>query len=181
MPGAAPPQATPERSEGARLAELSPALLSMVSSAGVMLFANAAWERLLGWEPAELVGYESRELLHQDEREELSAKFAVARAEPGTELFFVGRTAAKDGSWRWVDWRIRFEDDRWYCAGQLASESGRARSERMASEAQLLDAQRVAGVGASSTTSARKRSAGRTRCTGSSASSPAKWSPPGSS
>jgi PAS domain S-box-containing protein len=135
------------RSESERLAELSPALLAVVDSDGTMLFANGAWERLLGWDIEELVQQPAGDLLHEQEREELAAKFAVARAQPGTELFFVGRTAARDGSWRWIDWRIRFDSDRWYCAGQLASESGRARSQRLESESQLTAAQRAAGVG----------------------------------
>ena len=145
--GAPSPASGPDRSEGERLAELAPALLAIVDADGGLLFANAAWERTLGWDPAELMQRRANELLHEQEQQELAAKFAVARAQPGTELFFVGRTAASDGTWRWIDWRIRFESDRWYCAGQLASESGRARSERLASEDQLSAAQRAAGVG----------------------------------
>jgi PAS domain S-box-containing protein len=145
--GAPSPGSGNDRSDGERLADLAPALLAIVDIDGVMRFANGAWERLLGWDAAELTEKQTRDLLHDQEREELAAKFAVARAQPGTELFFVGRTAAKDGTWRWIDWRIRFEDDRWYCTGQLASESGRARSERLKTEGQLSDAQRVAGVG----------------------------------
>lgn len=145
--GVQSPGSGPDRSEGERLADLAPALLAIVNADGAMLFANGAWERLLGWDPPELMQHRTEDLLHAQEREELAAKFAVARAQPGTELFFVGRTAAKDGTWRWIDWRIRFDADRWYCAGQLASESGRARSERLETEGQLSDAQRVAGVG----------------------------------
>jgi PAS domain S-box-containing protein len=130
-----------------RLAEMAPALLATIDPDGTLLYASAAWERILGWDPAELRNGPAGDLLHEREREELVAKLAVARSQPGTELFFVGRTAARDGTWRWIDWRIRFDDERWYCAGQLASESGRARADRLASEHQLSDAQRVAGVG----------------------------------
>jgi PAS domain S-box-containing protein len=147
IPDASALPSAPERSEAELLAELAPALLSTLNVDGVVMFANGAWERLLGWDPAEVVGSTLSEFLHEQEHEELAAKFAVARAQPGTELFFLGRTATKDGPWLWIDWRIRFGDDRWTCAGQLAPESGRARSERLASENQLSDAQRVAGVG----------------------------------
>jgi PAS domain S-box-containing protein len=133
------------RPEGERLAELAAGLLATADGEGRLLYVNRAWERLLGWEARELTGRKAIHMAHPDDREAVTRILRDAEAEQdaGVEC----RIAARDGSWRWIDWRIRAEAGRWYLAGRDVSERRMLEEERVASEARLAQAQRVSGVG----------------------------------
>jgi PAS domain S-box-containing protein len=133
------------RPEGERLAELAASLLATTDADGRLLYVNAAWERLLGWDPHELIGRKAIHLAHPDDREALV--HALRATGNGDELCMECRVAARDGSWCWIDWRSRVEGGRWYCAGQDVTERRRLEDARTAGEARLVEAQRVSGVG----------------------------------
>ena len=69
---------------------------------GLIVWANPAWERLLGWTSADLDGRNYLELVHEDDHEGLLAAHAAlvggAKEWPATEL----RVRARDGSFHWM-------------------------------------------------------------------------------
>jgi PAS domain S-box-containing protein len=130
-----------------RLLALMPGLLVTAGLDGRVTFVSSASQRLLGWRPEDLVGQQAFEFVHEDDRSRVSACLAEAREHPGSELVVECRCPSSDGSWRWITWHIRFEDDQWYAAGHDTTH-GRVAQEQLArSEARLAEAQRVAGVG----------------------------------
>jgi PAS domain S-box-containing protein len=133
------------RPEGERLAELAASLLATADADGRLLFVNRAWERLLGWESRDLIGRKAIHMAHPDDRETVDR--TLAEAEEGQDAAVECRISARDGDWRWIDWRIRAEAGRWYLAGRDVSERRRFEEERAAGEARLAQAQRVSGVG----------------------------------
>ena len=146
---ASPPSASllaeaSDRSSAELLAELSPGLLAALDGEGRLLFANRSFRELLD------LGSESQEsmdmgFVHPDDREELSA--AIAGAGPGEELSHECRVRTRDLGWRWVDWRLRHEDGRWYAAGQDVTERHSALADFAESALQLAYAQQVVGIG----------------------------------
>ena len=77
-------------------------LICVFSTTGVILYASDAAERLLGYEPGELIGRNSQELYHPDEAAALAQ--AVVEAEQGTAAVRrVHRLRAADGSFVWLE------------------------------------------------------------------------------
>jgi PAS domain S-box-containing protein len=133
----------------ADLALVSPDLLCAVSPEGVFLAVNAAWERLLGWTPEELVGRPFAEFL-EDEFRVLTLAVWTRRVLRGEDVIdFENRFPCKDGSARWLSWSATLDADRGlvFCSGRDIS--GRVeRFVELAAEAKLLsEAERVAGIG----------------------------------
>jgi PAS domain S-box-containing protein len=133
------------RPEGERLAELAASLLATTDGDGRLLYVNRAWERLLGWDPREVIGKKAIHMAHPDERKAVAA--ALRKTEDGQEAAAECRVMARDGRWLWIDWRVRAEGGRWYLAGRDVSERRQLEEERAAGEARLAQAQRVSGVG----------------------------------
>ncbi|HEY8770666.1 MAG TPA: PAS domain S-box protein [Thermoleophilaceae bacterium] len=142
---ASPPSASVQRNGSDRssaelLAELSPGLLATLDGEGRVLFANSTWRDVVG--ASGTIGYE---LTHPDDRGRVEQ--AIAGASPGNESCLECRLKTRDGSWRWVDWRVRHSEGRWYVAGQDVTERHEVTANQVKSEAQLAHAQRVVGVG----------------------------------
>ncbi len=120
-----------------RLAELSPVLLLSTDASGRLAFVKGAWERLLGWEPDDLSGLLAADLVHPSDRAELRRALQHARGAreglSGVEL----RTATRDGRWRSISWQMRFDQGRWYGAGQDMGEKGRAARALAASQSRF--------------------------------------------
>jgi PAS domain S-box-containing protein len=133
------------RPEGERLAELAASLLATTDGDGRLLYVNRAWERLLGWDARELIGRKAVHMAHPDDRKDVLR--ALREAEEGDEAGVECRISARDGSWRWIDWRARAEAGRWSLAGQDVTDRRRLEKEHAAGEARLSQAQRVSGVG----------------------------------
>src|SRR5262245_25273286 len=141
------PVEDPEATEAARLADLSPVLLATADARGCLTFVNAAWERMLGWPADELTGRHWLSLAHPEERATLGVQLDHARATLQRPAEFEARVATRDGRWRWTQWTFRFEQDRWYGAGQDSTERRRAARELEDSQTRLAEAQRIAGLG----------------------------------
>jgi PAS domain S-box-containing protein len=141
------PRGTPVPSEAERLAELSSVLLASADADLRLVFLNGAWERVLGWLPEELAGSALIELVHDDERAHVAEAFAYARETGPAELDFDCRLATRDGRWRWLSWKVRFESGRWYGAGQDTTERRAQERELTAVRERLAEAQRIAGIG----------------------------------
>jgi PAS domain S-box-containing protein len=133
----------------AHLALVSPDLLCAVAPDGVFLAVNAAWERLLGWTPEELVGRPFPEFLEDEYRERTWAAWTGRVLRGETVIDFENRFPCKDGSARWISWSATLDEETSivYCSGRDISD----RVERfveLAHEAKLLaEAERVAGIG----------------------------------
>ncbi len=91
--------------------ELSGQLFCITDFTSAVIWSNAAFERVLGYDEGALVGVRLSDLLHPDEAGVLGSAFAsvMATGEVGlNEVRF--RTAA--GGWRWLEWTTRVDFDR---------------------------------------------------------------------
>ncbi len=85
--------------------ELSPSLICTVGFDGTLRLVNPAFEKTLGYEKDELCGVAYIDLVHPDDREDLAQIFDGLKSEPRTR----GRESRwlkKDGSFRWLSWRL---------------------------------------------------------------------------
>ncbi len=112
------------RSSGWRIS--APCCCCRPTAPVTLAFVKGAWERLLGWEPEDLTGLIASDLVHPADRPELRRALQHARGArqglSGVEL----RTATRDGRWRSISWQMRFDQGRWYGAGQDMGENSRA-------------------------------------------------------
>ncbi|MBN2886569.1 MAG: PAS domain S-box protein, partial [Chromatiaceae bacterium] len=86
-------------------------LLCIADIEGHFLRLNPEWEQVLGYPLDELIGKPFLEFVHPDDCESTLA--AVARLRAGEDLSsFENRYRCRDGRYRWIEWRARFEDAR---------------------------------------------------------------------
>jgi len=100
----------------AQLFEMTSDLLATISLDGHFTLLNPAWEDLLGWTREELLARPMHEFMHPDDVEQT---LALMRAgdDPHAQLEnFTNRYRHRDGSWRWLLWSARLDDDTWYAA-----------------------------------------------------------------
>jgi PAS domain S-box-containing protein len=85
-------QATMSRTvpAGAPLAALSHDVIAALDGGGRIAWANASWQRVLGWAPEELAGTALRDLLHPDDHE--AGRALVGAGEDGFETAVRVRT-----------------------------------------------------------------------------------------
>jgi diguanylate cyclase (GGDEF)-like protein/PAS domain S-box-containing protein len=84
-------------------AELSPSLFAIRRVGGMFLYVNAAWTRVLGWTPAELLRRPFIEFVHPDDRE--ATRTYVGGVGRGLEAApFSNRYLHIDGSARRLSW-----------------------------------------------------------------------------
>src|SRR5437588_6923889 len=104
--------------EAARFFERSADLLATLRSDGEFLVLNPAWERLLGWPPAELIGRSMLELVHpEDIKRTLDA--ISHSTDPDAEVSgFENRLRGGGGDYRWLQWNVRRVADRWYATAR---------------------------------------------------------------
>ena len=81
-------------------------LLCIADLRGKLLRVNLQWEYLLGYSTAELIGSNFMDLVHPDDvQDTLNAISTLEQQE--LVLNFENRYRAKDGSYRWLEWRSR--------------------------------------------------------------------------
>tara|TARA_R110002049_G_scaffold4601_5_gene31998 strand:- start:10009 stop:11973 length:1965 start_codon:yes stop_codon:yes gene_type:complete len=86
-----------------KLFELSDDIMLVFDNTPTVLWANSAWERVMGWKPEELIGKVPNVLVHPDDQSRDAEVFAsVSRGEVATGM--ERRMRAKDGSYRWYSW-----------------------------------------------------------------------------
>jgi PAS domain S-box-containing protein len=116
----------------ARLVDLSHDLMGALDAHGRLVWANPAWERILGWDPGELPGTPYVELLHPDDRERAQeAERAIqggASRWPEAEL----RVRTRDGGHRWILFSAVYDEGerRVYLSGKDVSARNEATAER---------------------------------------------------
>jgi PAS domain S-box-containing protein len=99
---------------------------------------NPAWERALGFRPDELVGRAYLDFVHPDDAD--STKSEASRLGQGEEvLHFLNRYRAKDGSWRWLEWKAAPDKESGlvYAAARDVTAERKARAELEAANREL--------------------------------------------
>jgi two-component system cell cycle sensor histidine kinase PleC len=138
MDGAPLPAETPVFSADCELLfDLSIDMLWAATTTGTLVRVNKAVTQFLG-RPAELlVGENFLSIVHEDDR----SAVAEAVAHPpmiAAPLVCEGRLRARDGSWRWIEWRCRARDGLVFAVGRDLTESERQRALADAEEDLLL-------------------------------------------
>jgi two-component system, cell cycle sensor histidine kinase and response regulator CckA len=82
------------------LIEHSSDIISILDADGTIRYESASIERVLGYDPEELVGRSAFELLHPEDLAQVTAVFVERLAHPGVAQTLEFRFRHKDGSWR---------------------------------------------------------------------------------
>ncbi|WP_437303154.1 PAS domain S-box protein [Sorangium sp. So ce388] len=93
-----------------KLFRVSVGLLVTLDAEGYFRHANPAWERTLGWSPAEMTAKPFIDFVHPDDREATLAE-ATALFQGSTTIRFDNRYACKDGSYKWLAWTAHMDAD----------------------------------------------------------------------
>jgi PAS domain S-box-containing protein len=99
-----------DAADGERLATLvgeSTDVVAVVGTDGRIEYVSPAAERILGYEPADLLGEPSLAYVHPDDRERAVERFRRLLDDPDGELSEDLRLRHADGSWVWVENRGR--------------------------------------------------------------------------
>jgi len=102
--------AAAEAQASARHFELAGDMLCTAGFDGYFKHLNGAWETCLGWTRQELMSRPFIDFVHPDDRERTEQEAAGAVA-GDYSVDFTNRYAAKDGSWRWIEWSTRVDPD----------------------------------------------------------------------
>ncbi len=122
--------------ESERFWELSTDLLCTAGFDGYFRHLNPAWERTLGWTPAELRSQPFLEFVHADDRDRTAAEAASLTSADYETITFVNRYRCKDGGYRTMLWgaRSRPEAGVIYATAKDITDSERAQEELRSSE-----------------------------------------------
>ena len=85
------------------MVEGSPDVVTVLDRAGVIRYENPSVERLLGYEPHDLVGRNALEFVHPDDAPNVTASLARAFDEGGPTAPVEFRFRHRDGSWRLLE------------------------------------------------------------------------------
>lgn len=88
-----------------RILEQSFDYVFIVGEAGDIKYISPSVERVMGYEPEELLGQNSFEYLHPDDRQQAFEALAEVMQKPDEEVTVEYRTKHADGSWRWIEVR----------------------------------------------------------------------------
>ena len=86
-----------------RFFDLSIDMLCVLDFSGRFVRLNAAWEKVLGYTPAELMSQPFMAFIHPDDRERTLRQNQTVRG-GGQARLFENRYVCKDGSFRWLLW-----------------------------------------------------------------------------
>jgi PAS domain S-box-containing protein len=78
-------------------------IITVVDAEGAIRYVSPAVERVLGYEPEEMVGESALDFVHPDDLEEAMGLFAEVSSEPGVQPPLEFRVPHKDGSWRFLE------------------------------------------------------------------------------
>lgn len=83
---------------------LSDDILGIWGSDGYFQQINSTWEKGLGWNDADLRSRSAIDFVYPDDME--LTYTAVARCTPGKKIEYENRFSHKDGSYRWLSWKL---------------------------------------------------------------------------
>lgn len=100
---------------------VTPDLLGILDDDGVLVDANPAWTKTLGWEFDEVLSRTFLSFLHADDVEKNLAAFRqIKKGRP--ILNFESRFQHKNGSYRWISWNVVPEGENYFCSGRDISD-----------------------------------------------------------
>ncbi len=113
--------------QSSRYFDLSRDLLCTSGFDGIFRQLNPAWSETLGWSEAELRSRPFVEFVHPDDRARTVLETA-GLASGHVTVDFVNRYEAKDGGWRWIDWRAsaNLDDELIYASARDVTERKKA-------------------------------------------------------
>lgn len=88
---------------------LSEDILGIWGSDGYIEQINSTWEKGLGWKDGDLRSRFAIDFVHPEDRE--VTRTALARCTPGQTVNYENRCYHKDGSYRWLSWRLLKDDN----------------------------------------------------------------------
>ncbi|WP_169051828.1 PAS domain S-box protein [Halorhabdus amylolytica] len=118
-----------------RLLEKSPDITTALDTDGTVTYVSAAVDRILGYSPEEVTGRRAEEYVHPDDRDAVAETIDGLAAERDGSRTVQIRVRRADGSWCWLESRMRSHPDD-VIEGILVT--SRPVSERKEREAQLL-------------------------------------------
>jgi diguanylate cyclase (GGDEF)-like protein/PAS domain S-box-containing protein len=92
-----------------RFFTMSSDLLGILDLEGRMVRLNPAWHDVLGWESEQLLSKPLLDLVHPDDRDTTAAQTEHLRTS-GTAVGFENRYRHRDGSYRWLLWAARVDE-----------------------------------------------------------------------
>lgn len=111
-----------------QLFELSIDMLSIVRANGTFKHVNPAWTATLGWSKEELVNSPYMHFVHPDDYAATAGE-AARLAQGASTIDFENRYRAKDGTYRWMNWRVTPSTDGqlYYCLTRDVTDDRRLR------------------------------------------------------
>lgn len=116
-----------------KMINLIPELLCITSMDGSFIYANSAFERILGYNSSEILELNLYELLHKDDSINASENAKLINENKMEYSIFEHRYRCKNGTYKWITWSVRIQWDE-----QLVYSSGYDITERKNMENNLL-------------------------------------------
>lgn len=91
-----------ERQRYEALIEHSSDIVTILDADGTIRYESPSVERILGYDPADLVGTSAFEYIHPDDRSAVVTEFERGLTDPERHPNIEYRFRAADGSWRWL-------------------------------------------------------------------------------
>jgi diguanylate cyclase (GGDEF)-like protein/PAS domain S-box-containing protein len=110
---------------------------------------NPAWERCLGYTPAEVMGRPYAELIHPDDLAATVAAVGSLADRPSEIVDFENRYRHKEGGYRWLLWSACSDREQIYVAGKDITDrkrDDRAREQLLSEQQILARTDRVTGL-----------------------------------
>ncbi len=107
-----------EATKIARLFEMTSDLLATISADGRFRLLNPAWEQVLGWSRDEMLSQPVADLMHPNDIERTLTPMLASSQVPTQIESFTNRFRHRDGSWRWLLWSARCDDEIWYASAK---------------------------------------------------------------
>ncbi|MCK4793648.1 MAG: PAS domain S-box protein, partial [Desulfobacteraceae bacterium] len=113
---------------------LSPDMVGVLTTEGILLKVNPAWEQILGYTQKELLDLGWAELVHPDDVEETN-KVVEKQLKGGSVVNFVNRYKCKGGSYKTLEWQAT------YAKGGIVHATARDITERKKAEEALRESE----------------------------------------
>ncbi len=131
-----------------RLFKLSPDMIGQGDLHGYFHMTNPAFKEILGYSAREVTSCPFLSFVHPEDYEKTHNALKAA-AEGKREIFIQNRYKCKDGSYKWIEWKVRAwrEENRFIAFGRDITESRKAEKELQDLQKAMDLAQKMAGIG----------------------------------